>query len=1356
MNFFVLHEELLLWQEVSTVSTNSFDYEVPVPALSLDETEHILDELVVLLQDDPSSLLQPRPFDTCKSYIKHMRCLTPASADKFSDILISAFGQAIASITLDLAENASHNFEADRILAEKFAFLLVSWIQTATAISKEETTQTSTTVKSLKSKSKLSSLAQDNQQWDWIGQRERIITHLEHLVELELDRLILATSERDVLTSMICKSISLILESPEVLKREPVCIALIDTLCIIATRYETPAQFGGVRSRIEDFLREDNLADFVANLLNSMIANHNNAAFVEIILKDIADRHFTEKDLKAAKTISKLLVKFSEMRPKEFLKSMAFMQCQFDSEIYAIRCAMIEVVGNLIHLHLVNDTSESAAKSLHSYYDILEERLRDVNYYVRAKVLQVIMKLSERRQDAPAVTDIPLDTRHQLVALTINRLQDKASIVRKNAIKLLAHFIETSPFIAIEEDQGRLSLKYFETHKADLLRVMESKYPTEVLEMLIHGTNTTIEEATKGNANDDVSMDASASESDTDAMTIVNEADADTTAQDSSNSNAVNAIDPIQLNDIELQRLRVLLKYYDDGIQFINQINGAVSLLCDLLSSSIKTEVIEAMRFFVVAFRFEMESSWEGVRRMVHKIWDKDTTDNESSGIREHVIRCYESLFLDPPEGPRAVEDVIADNLVALTQRMNLAELTSLEQLISTMVQTDRFNMKAVNLLWSIFCSKHANVPIAKRQGAVMILGMIGKSRKDILLQNIDRLVRNGLGEGDKISLVLSRHTCLTLQHAAANKRQKGSIATRFDRLNVDHAMFQRLSTIILTPTMSLDWFGFCEQAINTIYALAEQPDMIVGSLVKQLACRVFGSMNTATSVPSISTDIMSELSNAISSKLVIGETQSNPPTTATTNSIHLAQLCFLVGHVAIKQIVHLEIIENEWKRRCHSVKNNQTPSKHGATSDLEQTTGTVEDEFTDRVIYVREHELLFGPKSLLGVFGPLLTHICLNNRTFQNPTLQIMSTLALCKFMCVSSQFCESHLPLLFTILERSDNPTIRSNTLISLGDMTISFNFLIDQSIAHLYQRLTDSDLSVRKNTLMVLTFLILNGMIKVKGQIFEMAKCLEDKDKRISDLAKLFFTELSTKDNAIYNNLPDMISNLECVEEDKYRRIMKFLFEFIKQDRQSESIIDKLCARFCNANTERQWQDIAFCLSLISFSTEKSLKKLVDALPMYQDKLHPEKVYKYFTDIIKKVKKIPGKPELKQMVDEYEKTLQELHVKCVENHEAVIKAEQDKKITSHLPKAMVINKQFNRRDELEHSSDEEDKSAEPEVQKELEENDKIENSDSETETVVFDAFPKRTRSVVSKLPKHIGGSPVTRRQINAMGDD
>ena len=56
------------------------------------------------------------------------------------------------------------------------------------------------------------------------------------------------------------------------------------------------------------------------------------------------------------------------------------------------------------------------------------------------------------------------------------------------------------------------------------------------------------------------------------------------------------------------------------------------------------------------------------------------------------------------------------------------------------------------------------------------------------------------------------------------------------------------------------------------------------------------------------------------------------------------------------------------------------------------------------------------------------------------------------------------------------------------------------------------------------MVLTHLILNNMIKVKGQPGDMGKCLEDPESRISDLAKLFFTELLTKENAIYNNLPD----------------------------------------------------------------------------------------------------------------------------------------------------------------------------------------------------------------------------------------
>lgn len=62
--------------------------------------------------------------------------------------------------------------------------------------------------------------------------------------------------------------------------------------------------------------------------------------------------------------------------------------------------------------------------------------------------------------------------------------------------------------------------------------------------------------------------------------------------------------------------------------------------------------------------------------------------------------------------------------------------------------------------------------------------------------------------------------------------------------------------------------------------------------------------------------------------------------------------------------------------------------------------------------------------------------------------------------------------------------------------------------------------------------------------------MAKCLEDPDERISGLARLFFTELASKDN----NLPDIISNLSngenAVNEESFKRIMKSLFDFIEK--------------------------------------------------------------------------------------------------------------------------------------------------------------------------------------------------------------
>ena len=117
-------------------------------------------------------------------------------------------------------------------------------------------------------------------------------------------------------------------------------------------------------------------------------------------------------------------------------------------------------------------------------------------------------------------------------------------------------------------------------------------------------------------------------------------------------------------------------------------------------------------------------------------------------------------------------------------------------------------------------------------------------------------------------------------------------------------------------------------------------------------------------------------------------------------------------------------------------------------------------------------------------------------------------------------------------------------------------------------LYAPLNDPNVSVRTSSLKVLSRLILSDMLKVKGQISELAKMLVDDNENLSSLARLFFNELKKKENAIYNVLPDIISNLsggEEMVEHKFQDIMKFLFSLIEKDRQTQCLVEKLCQRF-----------------------------------------------------------------------------------------------------------------------------------------------------------------------------------------------
>ena len=345
--------------------------------------------------------------------------------------------------------------------------------------------------------------------------------------------------------------------------------------------------------------------------------------------------------------------------------------------------------------------------------------------------------------------------------------------------------------------------------------------------------------------------------------------------------------------------------------------------------------------------------------------------------------------------------------------------------------------------------------------------------------------------------------------------------------------------------------FGVAEQAIGAIYTLSRHPDTLCSEVIRRKTKYVFQAQD---SLPENGMEGIEEQSH-------LPSPPPEEPRPRQKASLALSQLLFVVGHIAIKQTVHLELCEIEFKRRkADKEKTRTAESSPVKTSNVDEQEldligGTTEDDFTEHMNHIRERELLYGENSLLSNFGPLVMEICSNNTVYADEDLQAAATLCMAKLMCVSSEFCETNLPLLITILERSENAVTRSNVVIALGDMAVCFNHLIDENTDFLYRRLNDPDASVKRTCLMTLTFLILAGQVKVKGQLGEMAKCLEDSDKRIADLSKMFFTELATKDNAVYNHFIDMFSLLSAekeLDEDALKRILKFLASFIEKVR------------------------------------------------------------------------------------------------------------------------------------------------------------------------------------------------------------
>ncbi|KAJ1430669.1 non-SMC mitotic condensation complex subunit 1-domain-containing protein, partial [Ochromonadaceae sp. CCMP2298] len=720
----------------------------------------------------------------------------------------------------------------------------------------------------------------------------------------------------------------------------------------------------------------------------------------------------------------------------------------------------------------------------------------------------------------------------------------------------------------------------------------------------------------------------------------------------------------------------------------------AVPRICALLQSRTAGDVVEALRFFTRAVNFKVATALILFKSAFSLVWHQDPA------IRTELLTSFRSIYLtdgsvltsdNTPDNLSCAE--IARNLIHLIKNCDTAETTSLEQIVGEMFTSGGVE----GVLESLWERVEVLGPLPSKGlgcfseiGACLrIISMVGHTQPDILTPpRIAQVVDAGLSEMRMVAgdVNAMRGAVLCLQatpgllqsvsgaggggymEGALHKELMGAVpALARIMLGADCDKSQEHKG---QEQRTRGWFLLCQEAVTALFHIHPCPDKVAALVLRQMYARMgAGGSDVGDN------DAKDDTEESSVSAPASPASASTPlsPTSASGSSASacaLSRLLFLLGQTSLGSVVFTEQLAAAAKKyperggkgggkggKGVGGKGGEGKGQGGVAAGVggggggfEEDTGAVDameeemgaaaaaDADHERVLnLIIEHELV--RHNLLGKFLPLLSFLVANESgLYSHPLIRETATLALTRYMTTSSIVCENLLPLLFTVLP-CESATVRTTIVIALGDLAFRFPNSLEPWTSHLYSRLSDQHVTVRYNTLMVITHLVLNDMIKVKGQVAMVARALNDANEHISELAKLFFLKLSERsNNPVYNLLGDIISTFSqeqapknpvvvegegekgvegegegCVEgesvegagevaptpaipttptsttsttspsltKSQFQSTMHFLLSFVSRDKQADQLLERLLVRLSAAETAAQRRNLAYCI-------------------------------------------------------------------------------------------------------------------------------------------------------------------------------
>ncbi|XP_065504815.1 condensin complex subunit 1 isoform X2 [Caloenas nicobarica] len=1128
----------------------------------------------------------------------------------------------------------------------------------------------------------------------WEEEREPLLRLLMQLLQLDLRQLWSGLVVEEEFVSLVTGSCYRILENPSIgLQKYRTTRETVTHLLAMALNHYDH-QFSATLKITQMLQHFEHVAPVFAQAVSFWATEYGLKSLVGELLREIGQKcpQDSARDASGMKGYATFITELAEQIPALVLSNISVILCHLDGESYMMRNAILAAMAEVLVQVLNGDQLEEAARGTRDQFlNMLQAHICDINGFVRSRVLQLFTRIVQCKA-------LPLTQFQSVVSLAVGRLKDKSVVVVKNAIQLLAAFLSNNPFscklsctdlaeplkkevqklqemrnhsrsaaapVITPEEEWEAMLPEVRAAIQQLFQPLQEE-EEEVLEVE-ETVESTLEQITgllrKLNYKSAACLTQKAlcRFQGKELFSGLTEENEEATilgvlkrlytgscpgenSEDSprGNSNPKTAeVVPEEQPQTELVKQEMLVQYLQDAYNFSVKITEALSLISKMMYENCVSVVQEAIEFFVTVSQFGMPQALLGVRRMLPLIWSKEP------GIKEAVLNAYRRLYLSPSgDSERARAQSLVHSLSLIMVDASLGTIQCLEEILSEFVQADKIKPAVIQLLWERFTEKSQCSELEQR-AAVMLLGMMARGKPEIIGSNLDVLVTVGLSEKVCEDYCLAQEVCNAISKLAGNPKPALKKNSAPFRLPQDHMLFGCLREAVSKGFAQPGghWIPFMEAAIKLIYQLAEGAEEICAHILQvctQQALEKLQEADGQNTDPGVSPSRVSDGASSLPTFL-------------------LMHLVSLVGQVALQHVAYLEvsvsaelrrrrILREEEKNKKHpnSSAKKQRPRSTGNETTMEEELGLVgasaDDTEAELIRSICETELLDG-KHLFSALVPLVLKICNNPGLYSDSALSAAAALALGKVCMISSEFCDSQLRLLFTMMEKSTLPAVRSNLIIAAGDLAIRFPNLLEPWTSHLYARLRDPCPSVRQTAGLVMTHLILKDMVKVKGQVSEMATLLIDPEEAIMGVALNFFSELSNKGNAIYNLLPDVISRLsdpDCgIEEESFHTIMRHLFSYITKDKQTESLVEKLCQRFRTARTERQYRDLSHCLTLLPLS-ERGLHKLQDNFDCFADKLQDPAVYSCFQTVLARFRRGGSKPETKVLAEELEQKL------------------------------------------------------------------------------------------------------------------